>query len=380
MKILVIAHYQSDGSPTAIFVHDQVKAFKKLGQDVVVLVPVALGKAGYRGSRTDTGVSEEVIDGVRHYFVRFLSLSKYGEKSFNSRSAIRSIRRNLLKTIKAFDPDVIQAHTFGVDSDIAVWLKSVINKPAVVTTHGSDTNIPYEKGLKDKLRHRCENVDAIACVGSKLKARLEDCNIGVEPVVIHNGFNGELVSEGVPQKPHSFIQVGNLVPSKNFDVTIKAFSIIKERLKDATLTIVGRGPEFDGLVSLRDSLGLEDSVRFTGQLENEEVLKLMAGSEFYVMVSSPEGFGIVYLEAMASRCLTIGTENEGISDVIQSGVNGVLLPPGSAEDIADAVFYYVDHPAEMERIVQNGKATADEYTWENNVMRYLDLFRRVTSK
>ena len=91
-----------------------------------------------------------------------------------------------------------------------------------------------------------------------------------------------------------------------------------------TLTIVGQGPVRQMLEEICGKLGISDAVEFTGQMPNDQVLARLRESEIFVMASKPEGFGIVYLEAMSSGCVTIGTEGEGISDLIVHGENGFL--------------------------------------------------------
>lgn len=376
MKILVISHYQNDGTPTASFIHDQVKQFRALGHEVTVLVPVAYGKPDYFNKRVGKSLIKTNIDGVEHFFFKYLSISKYGKDTINDHNAIKTIKKRLLNKIIEFNPDVIHAHTLGLDSKIALWIKSFINKPVVVTIHGSDLTKPFNNGEQHKIKQWCSGIDAIVCVGSKLKEKLLLCNIETETLVINNGFNIENVFTKVKKK-NSFIQVCNLISSKNIDITIQAFSKIRESYPDATLKIIGKGPEEKKLKELCSKLDLKDSVVFLGQLNNEEVLLNMAESEFFIMVSSPEGFGIVYLEAMASSCLTIGTENEGISDLIISGNNGILLPARDVKSIVDTAIYYIKQSEERHKITEKGRNVALNNSWNENAIKYIRLFERI---
>ena len=97
MNITVLAHYQGDGSPCASFVHAQLIEYVNLGERVKVIVPVSVGKRDYFKKRFSKRIIEKDIDGVNYYFVRYLSLSKYGEKSFNVKRAIGSIKKLLKK-------------------------------------------------------------------------------------------------------------------------------------------------------------------------------------------------------------------------------------------------------------------------------------------
>jgi len=175
------------------------------------------------------------------------------------------------------------------------------------------------------------------------------------------------------------IQVGHLIPSKRVDVTIRAFAVLLECHPFATLTIVGSGPDRKRLENLCQELSIGDAVTFTGQLPNNEVLKKMKAATFFVMASSPEGFGIVYLEAMASRCITIGTEGEGIADLIVSGKNGFLVPPDNPDAIVHAIEWCLEHPGEASAIAERGRKDATCLTWEKNAKQYITVFKELTS-
>lgn len=374
MNILVVAHYQNDSSPTAIFIHDQVKAYVALGHRVRVIVPISLGKRGFcNGERFRSTV--DMIDGAEHFFIRFLSLSNYGAGGFNTRRAIAAIARHNSHLFADFTPDVIHAHTLGFDSDIGAWLKQRLHCPLVVTTHGSDTSIPYENAQLDWLVEKANAADHMVAVSSALAKKLTCCGVKTPVSVILNGFRVQALSSAEERVPHSLIQVGHLIHQKHVDTTIQAFARLKETHPDAHLTIVGEGAERTSLEDLVRKLGVTDSVRFTGQISNEEVLSKMAQAQFFCMPSVREGFGIVYLEAMASGCITIGTEGEGIADLIENGKNGFLVPAESPEAIVQTVEWCLAHPQAADVIRQRGKQDAMALTWENNAKKYLALFQ-----
>ena len=100
----------------------------------------------------------------------------------------------------------------------------------------------------------------------------------------------------------------------------------------------------------------------------------MGSSQFFVMPSVQEGFGIVYLEAMACGCIAIGTEGEGIADLIVSGENGFLVPPDQPETIAKTILRCLKHPKEASAIAERGRQAAKGLTWEKNAMQYISLF------
>ena len=172
--------------------------------------------------------------------------------------------------------------------------------------------------------------------------------------------------------------MGHLIAQKHFDTTLRAFARLKETQPAACLTIVGHGPEQKALEQLAQVLGVSNAVRFTGQLSNEGVLAEMSRAQFFCMPSVREGFGIVYLEAMAAGCITIGTKGEGIADLIANGENGFLVPPESPDAIEQVMAWCLAHPQEAAAIAQHGKQDAMALTWDSNAKKYLELFRTLT--
>lgn len=378
MNILVIAHYQGDGSPSASFVHDQVKAYHALGHNVRVISPIAIGKCGFQ-SDSRFGTQCRVIDGIRYLHMRFLSLSNLGSRGFNTRSAIFALSKVLPTILDGFTPDVIHAHTLGFDSEISAWLNRRLGCPSVVTTHGSDTATPYAQGRKYFLKHCCDGADTVVGVSSKLTTQLADCGVTVPLHSILNGFAIEHLSTA-EKTLGSWIQVGNLIPLKHVDTTIRAFAAYQKINPDVRLTIVGQGGERQNLENLCSELAVSHAVRFTGVLPNRQVLEEMSKTQFFVMPSHPEGFGIVYLEAMANGCITIGTEGEGISDLIISGENGFLVPPNDPDAIVRVIEWCFKHPEEASAIAERGRQTALSLTWEINAEEHIKLFQSMIER
>lgn len=377
MNILVICHYGLYQDLSFSFVHAQVMEYARQGHRVRVLVPIPYGKRDWDGRRLSA--IPRLADSVELMPLRYLTLSKYGEKGFNTKSAILALRPRLAALLRGFSPDIIHAHTLGFDSKIGAWLKVRLRVPLVVTTHGSDTSIPVEQGRATELRAFCNDADQVVAVSSSLADKLRTCGTKTPISVIINGFQPRFLPGNTPKARLSFIQVGHLQEQKRFHVTIRAFAAIKKQHPEGTLTIIGQGPERPALESLCRELGVEGSVRFLGQVPNDTVLAEMAKHRFFVMPSVREGFGIVYLEAMANGCITIGTEGEGIADLIVSGENGFLVPPDDPQAIVGVTEWCLQHPKAADAIAERGKQDAQGLTWASNARQYIKLFEEVCS-
>lgn len=380
MNILVVCHYGLYQNLTFSFVHNQIREYVSLGHRVRVIIPVAVGKKGPDGRQLGSLLTKGQADGVELYYVRYVTLSSYGKKWFNTESAKASIRLGWKGIFQDFQPDVIHAHTLGFDSELGAWLKEKWSCPLVVTTHGSDTVIPLEHGQADVLRQNCDKADAVVAVSVKLRQRLGSCGTKTP---LHTIFNGFVPRENPAQAERtscSMIQVGNLVPSKRVDMTIRALAKLREKYPEMMLTVVGQGPEKEKLVSLCQDLGVAEQVCFTGLLPNDAVFERMCQSAFFVMASKPEGFGIVYLEAMSAGCVTIGTEGEGIDGVIRNGENGFLVPADDPDAIAELVSRCLEQPQWAGQIAGRGREASADLTWERNAAAYIALFRQLRGR
>lgn len=380
MRILVVSNYKLYDPVESSFVHHQVKEYVKLGHQVKVLVPIAFGRKDSSNKRRWSCSYTVVQDGVEIIYLRYLSFSNLGEPYLNQIGLIAAFHYAQYFPLRDFKPDIIHSHTFSTTGSMGAWLKRKLHCPLVVTTHGSDTSIPYEQGRFDWLAEKADLADHVVAVSSALAKKLADSGTKTPISVILNGFRVQALPAATEKEPCSVIQVGHLIAQKHFDTTLRAFARLKETQPAACLTIVGHGPEQKALEQLAQVLGVSNAVRFTGQLSNEGVLAEMSRAQFFCMPSVREGFGIVYLEAMASGCITIGTEGEGIADLIESGKNGFLVPAGSPEAIVQVVEWCLAHPQEADAIRQRGKQDAMALTWEVNAKKYLALFRTLIKR
>lgn len=186
---------------------------------------------------------------------------------------------------------------------------------------------------------------------------------------------GQKVSIGA--RPKKFLFAAELIPLKNADILIQSFAKVCQIYRDTELTIVGDGPERARLTALADSLELRDCVRFTGAVSRQRVLELMVESDIFVMVSSPETFGIVYVEALSAGCCVIAALGEGIDGVITDGVNGALVEPRNVDALTNKMRWYLElSDEERQRLLSNAYQTAQMYTEEKvaeKALRDIDI-------
>ena len=382
MNILVVVHYhyQGIGVPTALFVHEQMKAFVKLGHRVRVLVPTPVGKVGQDGKRFGPAIYRETVDGIEHVFLRHPSFSNYGKKWLNGWCARTVMEQHLREILKDFQPDVIHAHKLGTNTYLAAALRRHVGCPLVFTSHGETGCEEPWMSSPQLIRRYAEQADQVVCVSSAIRRCVTNAGARVPQSVILDGFAVEHVKEAGGQRPLSVMQASHLTAQKRLPVTLRAFARFQQNHPAARLTVMGQGTEREKLEALSRELGVEAAVRFTGEVPNAEVLAEMGKARFFCMPSVHEGFGIVYLEAMASGCITIGTEGEGIADLIENGKNGFLVPPDDPDAIVAVMEWCLAHPEEAAAIAAQGRQDALSLTWERNAKQYLALFETLLER
>jgi len=144
------------------------------------------------------------------------------------------------------------------------------------------------------------------------------------------------------------LSVARLDTDKGQDVLLRAFSRVLISHPDVKLIIVGDGPQHDSLKRLTNSLDIERSVCFAGQIPSSELSAHHELSSFFVMVSRSvdrfEGFGIVYIEAALCKRTSVAGNQGGVPEAVEDGVTGLLVDPTDTDDIAKAIIRLLDDP------------------------------------
>jgi len=374
LRILMMIHRQADNSPYCFYVHEQAKALAARGHEVIVIscvgvIPMMKRLRPKQAEVTARTPKEDVIDGIRVFYPRCLTLGNAGEKYIGGRllaAAALPIAKRLHKE-KPFD--IVHAHMLPRDGHAGLLVARALGIPFALTVHGTDIFhyfIPVREPWARNVMIAGE-ADALMAVSSLLMSRVTPYR-GEEKIsrIVPNGVDLSLVPDETTNTPRTVISVGTLKARKCMDRTLEAFARLADEFKDATLTIVGIGEMEGQLRSRIEELGLEGRVMLTGGLEHEEVLRRMAQSDLFVLPSWGEGYGIVYIEAMAAGCISVGAEKEGIEDTITDGENGFLVPAGDIDAIERVMRDVFENRERHEALRRKGQADARQLTWARN--------------
>jgi glycosyltransferase involved in cell wall biosynthesis len=154
----------------------------------------------------------------------------------------------------------------------------------------------------------------------------------------------------------NLIYVGRLVDLKGLGVLLPALAKLRDRHPDLSLTVVGDGPDRTRFERQADDLGLGDAVRFVGSASQDDVGRLLAESDIFVLPSFAEGVPVVIMEAMGSALPIVSTYVGGITELVEDGVHGYLVPPGSEPELVDRLGDLIEQPDLRNRFGKAGRS------------------------
>ena len=388
LRILMMIHRQADNSPYCFYVHEQAKALRDRGHEVVVIscmgvIPMMdqLRPAQAEVARRTPAFAE--VDGIPVYYPRALTLGNAGEKYLGGRLLAMAAMPIALKLHKEAPFDIVHAHMLPRDGHAGLLVARRLGVPLALTVHGTDIFGYFKPGQEPWARNKmiAQQADALMAVSSLLMSRVAPYR-GEDKLsrVVPNGVDLSLVPSCTANTPRSVISVGTLKARKCMDRTLEAFARLAGEYPDAKLTIVGIGEMEAQLKARIAQLGLEERVEMTGGLPHEEVLARMGDHDLFVLPSWGEGYGIVYIEAMAAGCISVGAKGEGIEDTITDGENGFLVPAGDIDETERVMREVFEHREAYDSLRARGRASAMMLTWAKNAQTveqvYIEAIRR----
>ncbi len=181
----------------------------------------------------------------------------------------------------------------------------------------------------------------------------------------------------IPRVPLRLISVGHLSRVKGYPLLIEAVHLLRSRGKGVNLTIIGEGSCRGELEALIAKLGLGDVVRLAGACSHDRVPEYLSASDIFVLSSFLEGVPVVLMEAMAMECPCVATRITGIPEIIDDGVDGLLVPPGSAECLAKAIERLADDEGLARKFGAAGRVKVRaKYDLARNADRLCEVLRK----
>jgi glycosyltransferase involved in cell wall biosynthesis len=277
-------------------------------------------------------------------------------------SALRAARRRG-KLVLAAHPNL---------GPVAAAMKLISRRlKSIVCTHGIEVWEPLSNIRRRALR-RADLVLAPSRSTAEhvvAQQRVSAGKVRVLPWALDPQFEGLLTAHPQPALPANFpsgrviLTVGRWAESeryKGMDTLITALPRLLPRWPDLQLVIAGGGEDRPWLEHLTERNGVRRHVRFLAGLSYEELSACYAACEIFALPSAAEGFGLVYLEAMARGKPVIGGAHGGAPEVIEDGKTGYLVPHGDAIQLATSIETLLAHPEIAREMGARGKKRVEE--------------------
>ncbi|PZG15239.1 alpha-(1-2)-phosphatidylinositol mannosyltransferase [Micromonospora craterilacus] len=266
------------------------------------------------------------------------------------------VARRVARLAKTYDCDTVW---FGAAAPLGLLAAGLRRRAGVrrvvALTHGHEVGwaaLPVARGA---LRRIGRGTDVVTYLGEYTRTRLARAldgltelrrlAPGVDTDVYHPAVDGTAVRHrlGLADRP-VVVCVSRLVPRKGQDMLIRAMPLIRRRVPDAALLVVGGGPYRATLVRLARQVGVERDVVFTGSLEWSEVPAHFAAGDVFAMPCRTrnagldvEGLGMVYLEASATGLPVVAGDSGGAPDAVREGETGYVVDGRDVAEVADRV-------------------------------------------
>ncbi len=296
------------------------------------------------------------------------------------------LEQAISKTWPDFRPDIIHARTFIQGGLTAQRLARKYQCPLVISTHGMDTRVFLQRWAPRRAILRlCRDIPVVICVSKSIRDALNKSGAPAKKIqVIHNGIDlGKIHTGPNPITEHYsgtrlVVGLGNLKNTKGFDYLIRAIHILHPKYPDLRCTIVGGGIEFKSLCRLRDQLRLAGVVDLVGEKSPQEAMVYLAACDIFCLPSWSEGFGIVYLEAMAHGKPVVAVRGQGFWQVIEQCGVGRICEPRNLESLIAVLGGMLETPEQAQAMGERGRELVlQEYTWAHCARKYLAVYNQV---
>ncbi|RPI22786.1 MAG: glycosyltransferase family 1 protein [Chloroflexota bacterium] len=355
-------------------------------------VVVAMRDGPVRGEIERLGIPVEILPGRRHSILSFLG---YLKDMLRIRGALRAL-------VKKHRINIIQTHLLRSLDFLVLSLRFPTGKPLVFwTVHNYNfalraDQLPGQlwllkpKQLTHSFLYRLASrwVNGFIAVSEDVGAAIAE-TIGPKRekiAVISNGVDvrryrrdvdrqGIRQELGLPEDARLASVVGTLKEQKGHRYLIEAAAPVLVRRPGLHILIIGDGVLGPALQAQAREAGLEGQIHFLGN--RSDVPELLAASDYFILPSLWEGLPMALIEAMASGLPIIATDVSGARQVMDSGETGILVPPGNADELRNAIVQMLANPLKAQAMGAAARRHVEAaYSAQKQVSEHMALYKR----
>lgn len=277
------------------------------------------------------------------------------------------------RAVREFRPDLVHVHSLYFHTSlVGAGLARAYRLPLLVTMHlGAVDALPQPYRAASTLYERTAgrlllaNARRIICVSNNVREHALSLGAGPEKsVVVPNGVDCLRYAPGAGSRSTTptLLCVGRLIFNKGQHILLEAVAALRRAGIALRVLFAGDGPMEQRLRRQAAELGLDDAtVIFLGR--RDDVGELLSQADLFVRPSLSEGMSLAVLEAMAAGLPVVVTDVSGNRELTRSGHDGVIVPPGSAQQLAAALRRLVGDAAYRKELGARGRQRALQYDW-----------------
>jgi colanic acid/amylovoran biosynthesis glycosyltransferase len=274
----------------------------------------------------------------------------------------------------------LHVHFASAAANIGLLLRQFSNIHWTLTVHGPDE---FYDAKGQHLAEKMAWADGVICISHFAKSQLmqlsapehwhkyEVARLGVESQVY-----AASTSRRDLNAPFTLLCVGRLTPAKGQRLLLNLAQRLKQEARPFKLVLVGTGPDEAGLKATTQQHQLENHVLFTGAQTPDQVRDWYQQADAFVLPSFSEGIPVVLMEAMAAGLPCITTRITGIPELIENGVDGLLVAPADEDGLYSATHILMDDRELGQQLGQMAQTKVKtQYNLTTNLDRLAKLFR-----
>ena len=382
MNVLFLTHSfpRSEGDAAGSFILRLAVALR--GEDVNVHV-VAPASSGYPSSEEIEGVS---VERFRYAPRRYEKLAYTGNMAADVSSSwtakfalVGFLGSDFVHAVRArrnFEPEIVHAHWWFPNGVVGTWVGGLAGIPLVTTLHGTDVRLARNVGVaKPLFGHVLKHSAAVTTVSHWLKEETEALVPGVHPTVAPMPVATDLFGPGGSRDGQRLLFVGRLTTQKGLEHLLHALAAMKSQ---ASLDVVGDGPNRAALEQLTQQLGIASRIRWHGQLSQSQLPALYQRAAAVVVPSVDEGLGLVAVEALLCETPVVAFDSGGLRDVVHHDKTGLLVKSGDRSALARTIDDLLARDGRGTDLGRAGRLYAlSAFAPESVARRYADIYRQV---
>jgi glycosyltransferase involved in cell wall biosynthesis len=301
----------------------------------------------------------------------------------------------LWRVTKRQKSQVIYVHWVLPNGLVAAWVAAIRKIPFVISVHGSDIYMAQRNWLfRTIARSIFQRASAVTACSPELRQAAIALSApentlllawGADPVLFHPTLHPleNRRAFGWNRSELVVASLGRMVYKKGFSTLITALPEIVSHYPRVRLVFGGDGPLREELVFEADRLGMSNHVSFMGRIPWNHVQEFLASADIFVLPSvkdkcgNVDGLPTVLLEAMSCGTPVISSDIGGVRMVVEDGRTGLLVPPGDARALANAIASLAEDPDKRQAIGQAARrAIEEQFNWNSVVRQLVDVLEQ----